>query len=96
MNKSEMSEKLAARAGLTKLKAAGLIDMLFGEGGIIASELAAGQKVQIHGFGTFERRQRNARTAHNPQDGSLIEIPAKKVPAFKPGKALADRIAASK
>ena len=48
--------------------------------------VAEGEKIQIAGFGTFEQRQRNARTGCDPRTGKSIEIPASKVPAFKAGK----------
>ena len=49
-------------------------------------------KLQLIGFGSFETRERSARKGRNPQTGEEIEIPASKVPAFKPSKALKDRI----
>ena len=49
-----------------------------------------GEKIQIAGFGTFEQRQRNARTGCDPRTGKSIEIPASKVPAFKAGKGFKD------
>lgn len=52
--------------------------------------LKNGEKVQLIGFGNFEVRERSARKGRNPQTGEEIEIPASKVPAFKPGKALKD------
>ena len=54
--------------------------------------LANGEKVQLIGFGNFEVRERAARKGRNPQTGEEIEIPASKVPAFKPGKALKDAV----
>jgi DNA-binding protein HU-beta len=56
----------------------------------IKNEVAAGNSVQLAGFGTFESRERAARTARNPQTGESMTVPAKKVPAFKPGKAFKD------
>lgn len=54
----------------------------------IAEALAAGEKVNLVGFGTFEVRERAARIARNPQTGEPVEVPATKVPAFKAGKGL--------
>ena len=54
---------------------------------IIKENVAAGEKVQLIGFGSFESRKRNARTGRNPQNGKAIKIPASVVPAFKAGKA---------
>ena len=95
MNKSEMADKLASKADITKAKAAEIIDIIFstdpGEG-IIAVELDAGRKVQITGFGTFETRSRSARKGVNPGTGETITIPAKKYAAFKTGKGLKERV----
>ena len=58
----------------------------------IGDAIAAGDRVQLLGFGTFEKRERPARTARNPRTGETIEIVAASVPAFKPGKALKDKV----
>lgn len=59
---------------------------------IIKENVAAGEKVQLIGFGSFEARKRNARTGRNPQTGKAIKIPASVVPAFKAGKAFKDTV----
>lgn len=59
---------------------------------IIVNAVAEGDKVQLTGFGTFEQRQRNARTGVDPRTGNSIDIPASKVPAFKAGKAFKDAV----
>ena len=51
-----------------------------------------GQKVQLTGFGTFEARDRKARTARNPQTGEEVKVAATRVPAFKAGKAFKDAV----
>ncbi|MCH5203009.1 MAG: HU family DNA-binding protein, partial [Oscillospiraceae bacterium] len=58
----------------------------------IVESVAAGEKIQIVGFGTFEQRQRNARMGCDPRTNAKIEIPASKVPAFKAGKAFKDTV----
>jgi DNA-binding protein HU-beta len=58
----------------------------------IEEALKKGEKVQLVGFGTFEVRERAARKGRNPQTGQEIEIPASKVPVFKPGKLLKEKI----
>ena len=58
----------------------------------ISKSLAQGDKVQVVGFGTFEVRERAARTGKNPRTGEMIKIAASKVPAFKAGKALKDSV----
>ncbi len=59
----------------------------------ITDALVAGEKISLVGFGTFEVRERAAKTGINPLTKASIEIPAKKVPAFKAGKALKDAVA---
>ena len=59
---------------------------------VVTDTLKSGDSVQLIGFGTFEVRERAARTGRNPHTGETIEIAAAKVPAFKPGKGLKDAI----
>ena len=59
----------------------------------VAETLAAGEKVQLVGFGTFEAREREARTAKNPRTGETVEVAASRVPAFKAGQALKTKVA---
>ena len=96
MNKSEMADKLAGKADLSKAKAAEVIDHIFstkdGEG-IIAVELDAGGKVNITGFGNFSTKHRSARQGRNPATGETIMIPAKKYAHFSAAKGLKDRVA---
>lgn len=95
MNKSEMADKLAGKADLTKAKAAEIIDTIFstepGEG-IIAVELDAGRKVSVYGFGTFSTKSRSARKGRNPATGETIDIPARKYAHFAAAKGLKDRV----
>jgi DNA-binding protein HU-beta len=95
VNKTEMAEKLAKKADISKAKAAEIIDIIFstkdGEG-IIAVELDAGRKVNISGFGSFSTKSRSARTGRNPATGETIQIPARKYAAFTPAKGLKDRV----
>jgi DNA-binding protein HU-beta len=90
VNKSELVQAVAKSAGLTNAKAAEVVSAVIGE---IAGTLAKGDKVQIAGFGTFEVRQRAAREARNPQDPTKkVKVPARKVPAFRAGKALKEKV----
>lgn len=95
MNKSEMADKLAAKADISKAKAAEIVDIIFstktGEG-IIAVELDAGRKVNITGFGSFSTKSRAARMGRNPATGQTITIPARKYAHFAPSKGLKDRV----
>jgi len=89
MNKTELVNSVAEQAELTKKDAAQVVDAVFDT---ILNALKAGDSVQILGFGNFEIRDRAARTGRNPQTGEEIEIPASKVPAFKPGKQLKEAV----
>ncbi|MEQ8235529.1 MAG: HU family DNA-binding protein [Syntrophomonadaceae bacterium] len=89
MNKTDLVSAVAGQAGITKKDAEKVINAFFTT---VADALKAGDKVQLIGFGTFEVRSRQARKGRNPQTGAEINIPAAKVPAFKPGKALKDAV----
>ncbi|MDP6418686.1 MAG: HU family DNA-binding protein [Candidatus Krumholzibacteria bacterium] len=94
MNKSDLIAKLSEECGLSSKDAKGVIEALFStepRGGIIANALETGEKVQITGFGTFEVRDRKARTGRNPRTGEAIQIDATRVPAFSAGKSFKDR-----
>ena len=89
MNKTELVEAVAKKMGTTKKEAEAAVSA-FTE--TVKEALAEGKKVQLVGFGNFEVRERAARKGRNPQTGEEIEIPASKVPAFKPGKSLKDAV----
>lgn len=89
MNKTELVNAVAEATELSKKDAASAVDAVFNT---IQNTLAKGDKVQLIGFGNFEVRNRAARKGRNPQTGAEIQIPASKVPAFKPGKALKDAV----
>jgi DNA-binding protein HU-beta len=89
MNKTELVEAVANATELTKKDASKAVDAVFDT---ILNALKNGEKVQLIGFGNFEVRDRAARKGRNPQTGEEIEIPASKVPAFKPGKALKEAV----
>ena len=95
MNKSEMGDKLAKKADVSKAQAAEIIDHIFstkdGEG-IIAVELDAGGKVNITGFGNFSTKHRAARQGRNPATGETIWIGAKNYAHFSVSKGLKDRV----
>jgi DNA-binding protein HU-beta len=96
MNKTEMIEKVARKTGLTLKDSRAAVDAIFSTApkeGIVATELAAGRRVQVTGFGTFMTRRRKKRKGRNPQTGEAITIPASRFPAFTAGKALKSRIA---
>ena len=89
MNKSELIAAVAKQADLTKKDAEAAVNAVTD---VITDALKAGDKVQLVGFGTFETRERAARTGKNPRTGESIEIAASKVPAFNAGKALKDTV----
>lgn len=65
------------------------MDIFFEE---IAQRLAEGGRVELRGFGTFSTRERDARTGRNPRTGETVDVPAKRVPYFKPGKEMRERL----
>lgn len=89
MKKSELIAVVAEKAAISKKDAEAAVSATFDT---IVDAIAAGDKIQIVGFGTFERRERNARTGVDPRTNAKIEIPASKVPAFKAGKAFKDAV----
>ena len=89
MNKTELINAVAETSGRSKKDATKAVDAVFES---ITEALRKGDKVQLIGFGNFEVRERAARKGRNPQTGEEMEIPASKVPAFKPGKALKDAV----
>ncbi|MEX0891502.1 MAG: HU family DNA-binding protein [Gemmatimonadota bacterium] len=93
MNKSDMIQALADRTNMSKADAGRTIDALFSpDSGVITDALKKGDKVQITGFGTFETRQRKARTGRNPRTGKEIRIGPTTSASFRPGKALKDAV----
>lgn len=89
MNKTELVTNVAEKAGLTKKDAEKAVNALFAS---VEEALVDGGKVQLIGFGTFEVKERAARTGRNPQTGKEIQIAASKNPSFKAGKALKDAV----
>lgn len=90
MNKTELVAAVAAKTELTKKDAEKAVAAVLET---VAETLAAGEKVQLVGFGTFETREREARTAKNPRTGETVEVAASRVPAFKAGQALKTKVA---
>ena len=89
MNKTELVASMADKAGISKKDAEkALVAFL----DTVTDELKKGEKVQLVGFGTFEVRERAARTGINPQTKQTIKIAASNTPAFKAGKRLKDLV----
>jgi len=89
MNKAELVEEVAGKVGLTKKEAGNVIDAITSA---ITDSLGRNEKVTLVGFGTFDVMHRKTRRGVNPQTRKTIQIPAKKVPKFRPGKGLREKV----
>ena len=89
MNKTELVEAMAAKAGTSKKDTEAVLNAFIET---VSDELQAKGKVQLVGFGTFETSERSARTGRNPQTGATTKIAACTAPKFKAGKALKDKV----
>ena len=90
MIRSELLQTLSAdNPDLRPEEIEQVVDIFFEE---ISARLAEGGRVELRGFGTFSTRQRDARTGRNPRTGEAVDVPAKRVPYFKPGKEMRERL----
>lgn len=89
MNKADLVDEVAAQTGQTKVAVAATIEAMMDT---IVAAVAEGRSVTLSGFGTFEPRQRKARTGRNPRTGVAVPIPPKIVPAFRPGSTFKDAV----
>jgi integration host factor subunit beta len=89
MTKAELVEDVAKAAELTKKDAERLVEIVFES---IIETLNQGEKIELRGFGSFRVRERGARRGRNPKTGDPVDIPAKRVPYFKPGKEMKELI----
>jgi integration host factor subunit beta len=89
MNKSELVEKLAERAKITKKRAEQVVNLIFEQ---MTEALERGERIEIRGFGSFTNKSYDAYTGRNPRTGETIHVPAKKLPFFKVGKELKERV----
>ena len=89
MKKSDIVDSIAGKIGVPKAQVQQMVDDVFD---LIAEGLTRGEKIDLRGFGTFSVRDSKARTGRNPQSGEPIQIPARRVPAFKPGKELKEKV----
>lgn len=87
MNKTELIAATAENAGISKKDTERVLNAAIDA---ITAALAAGDRVQLSGFGIFETKEREARIGRNPHTKEAIEIPATRVPAFKASKNLKD------
>lgn len=89
MRKPELAAAIAERAELSKDKANDVLNVVLDE---ITNSVSKGDDVTLVGFGTFQKKDRSARTGKNPQTGEAIQIPASSTVGFKAGKALKDSV----
>jgi len=89
MNKSDLMEALSRETGLPKVKAEEVVNTVFDQ---MADALADGERVEIRGFGSFKVKDYKGYIGRNPKTGELIQVSPKKLPFFKCGKELKDRV----
>ena len=89
MDKADLVKEIAIQVGLTRKASKEAIDAMTS---VITDALARQERVTLVGFGTFQVMERKARKGRNPQTGETIQIPARKVPRFKPGKNLRKKV----
>ena len=89
MTKAELIEDVSRAAELSRKDSETIVETLFGS---IVSSLRNGDKIEIRGFGSFRTRQRKPRIGRNPKTGARVDVPAKKIPYFKPSKELKDLV----
>ncbi|HEY8338832.1 MAG TPA: HU family DNA-binding protein [Egibacteraceae bacterium] len=89
MNRSELIDSVAQSSGLSKADAQRALDAVLDT---IQKTVAKGDRVALTGFGTFELRERAARTGRNPQTGETMQVAASKAPAFKAGKSFKELV----
>jgi integration host factor subunit beta len=89
MTKAELIEEVSRVSNLTKKHSEIIVDTVFKS---VINALHRGEKIELRGFGSFRIRQRESRKGRNPKTGEKVDVPAKKVPYFKPGKELKELI----
>lgn len=89
MNKSELVDSIAEKSGLNKTQAADALNAMMES---VGEALENNDTISLVGFGTFSVKDRKARTGRNPKTGAELQIPASRVPHFKAGKGLKDRL----
>ncbi len=92
MTKADLIEEVSRVAELTRRDSEVVIETIFES---VINSLRAGDKIEVRGFGSFRTRQRQSRVGRNPKTGDRVEVPAKKIPFFKPSKELKDVVNSS-
>ena len=89
MTKADLVEKVTGLGDLTRRDGEVIVETIFDS---VVRSLRAGDKIEIRGFGSFRTRQRKPRVGRNPKTGERVDVPAKKIPFFKPSKELKDLV----
>ncbi|MGO9518949.1 MAG: HU family DNA-binding protein [Candidatus Korobacteraceae bacterium] len=89
MTKADLIDEVSGLAELTRKDSEAIVEIIFES---IVRSLRSGDKIEIRGFGSFRTRQRKSRVGRNPKTGDRVEVPAKKIPFFKPSKELKDMV----
>lgn len=89
MTKADLVEEVTQLGDLTRRDGEVIVDTIFDS---VIHALKTGDKIEIRGFGSFRIRQRKPRIGRNPKTGAKVEVPAKRVPYFKPSKELRDLV----
>jgi len=89
MTKADLIDEVSRLAELTRKDSEVIVETIFES---VVNSLRAGDKIEIRGFGSFRTRQRKPRVGRNPKTGDRVEVPAKKIPFFKPSKELKDLV----
>jgi integration host factor subunit beta len=89
MTKADLIDEVSRLAELTRKDSEVIVETIFDS---VVRSLRAGDKIEIRGFGSFRTRQRKPRTGRNPKTGEKVDVPAKKIPFFKPSKELKDLV----
>ena len=89
MTKADLIDEISRLAEVTRKDSEVIVETIFDS---IVRSLRAGDKIEIRGFGSFRTRQRKPRIGRNPKTGDRVEVPAKKIPLFKPSKELKDLV----
>jgi integration host factor subunit beta len=87
MTKADLIEEVSRVVEMTRKESEVIVEAIFDS---IVRSLRGGDKIEIRGFGSFRTRQRQPRIGRNPKTGARVEVPAKKIPYFKPSKELKD------
>lgn len=89
MTKADLIEEVSRFAELTRKDSEVIVETIFDS---VVRALRSGDKIEIRGFGSFRTRQRKPRVGRNPKTGDRVDVPAKKIPFFKPSKELKDMV----